>query len=172
MQVQNPWSVNPTKWPNTLKQFVAKFPTNCLSVFDHFVKLALKGLRVKNMIKTFKVESSDTGTAPIIFRKTATSNAKVVAQRKYCRIRASYATFMEKSRALNVAQISFMKSLNFILWSWLSQVMREIYPLFNIQGLSLVFQDIFTMQQILLNFNLLNKFAKFYGAIINTSCTN
>ena len=37
-------SVNPTKWPNTLKQFVGKLPTNCLRVFDHFVKLALKGL--------------------------------------------------------------------------------------------------------------------------------
>ena len=47
MQVQNPLSANPTKWPNTLKQFVGKLPTNCLSVFDHFVKLALKALRVK-----------------------------------------------------------------------------------------------------------------------------
>ena len=34
----NPLSANPTKWSNTLKQFV-------LSVFDHFVKLALKGLK-------------------------------------------------------------------------------------------------------------------------------
>ena len=38
-------SANPTKWSNTLKQSVGNFPTNCLSVFDHFVKLALKGLR-------------------------------------------------------------------------------------------------------------------------------
>ena len=42
--VLNPLSANPTKWSNTLKQFVGKLPTNCLSVFDHFVKLALKGL--------------------------------------------------------------------------------------------------------------------------------
>ena len=41
----NPLSVNPTKWPNTLKLFVGKLPTNCLSVFGHFVKLALKGLK-------------------------------------------------------------------------------------------------------------------------------
>ena len=41
----NPLSANLTKWSNTLKQFVDSFPTNCLSVFDHFVKLALKGLR-------------------------------------------------------------------------------------------------------------------------------
>ena len=40
----NPLSVNPTKWPNTLKQIVAKLPTNCLSLFGHVVKLALKGL--------------------------------------------------------------------------------------------------------------------------------
>ena len=29
----------------TLKQFIGKLPTNCLSVFDHFVILALKGLK-------------------------------------------------------------------------------------------------------------------------------
>ena len=40
----NPLSVNPTEWPNTLKQVVAKLPTNCLSLFGHVVKLALKGL--------------------------------------------------------------------------------------------------------------------------------
>ena len=37
-------SANPTKWSNTLKQFVGNLPTNCLSVFYHFVKLAVKGL--------------------------------------------------------------------------------------------------------------------------------
>ena len=41
----NPLSANPTKRPNTLKQFVAKLPTNFLSVFGHFVNLALKGLK-------------------------------------------------------------------------------------------------------------------------------
>ena len=40
----NPLSTNPIKWPNTLKQFVGKLPTNCLSVFGHFVNLELKGL--------------------------------------------------------------------------------------------------------------------------------
>ena len=40
----NPLSVNPTKWSNTLKQFVGNVPRNCLSVFDHLVGLALKGL--------------------------------------------------------------------------------------------------------------------------------
>ena len=40
----NPLSANITKWSNILKQFVGKLPTNCLSVFDHFAVLALKGL--------------------------------------------------------------------------------------------------------------------------------
>ena len=38
-------SANFTKCSNILKQFVAKLPTNCLSVFDHFVGLAFKGLK-------------------------------------------------------------------------------------------------------------------------------
>ena len=42
----NPLSANPTKWSNTLKQFVGKLPTNCLSVFDHFWGLALNGLNI------------------------------------------------------------------------------------------------------------------------------
>ena len=40
----NSLSANFTKWSNTLKQFVGNLPTNCLSVFDHFVGLTLKGL--------------------------------------------------------------------------------------------------------------------------------
>ena len=39
--VVNPLSANFTKWSNTLKHFVGNLPTNCLSAFDHFVKLAL-----------------------------------------------------------------------------------------------------------------------------------
>ena len=39
-----PLSANPTKGSNTFKPFVGNLPVNCLSVFDHFVKLALKGL--------------------------------------------------------------------------------------------------------------------------------
>ena len=43
----NPLSANPEKWSNTLKQIVGNLPTICLSVFDHFVNLALKGLRTE-----------------------------------------------------------------------------------------------------------------------------
>ena len=38
--LSNPLSANPTKWSNTLKTL-----KTCLSVFDHFVGLTLKGLR-------------------------------------------------------------------------------------------------------------------------------
>ena len=37
----NSLSANPTKWSNTLKQFFGNFPTDCLSVLDHFVGLML-----------------------------------------------------------------------------------------------------------------------------------
>ena len=39
----NPLSANPTKWSNTLKQFVGNLPTNCLSVLDHLSIWRLKG---------------------------------------------------------------------------------------------------------------------------------
>ena len=45
-----PLSAKLTKWPTTLKQFVGNLPTNCLSVFGHFVGLALKGLKSKDII--------------------------------------------------------------------------------------------------------------------------
>ena len=37
--------LTPKKWSNTLKQFAYNLPTNFLSMFDHFVGLALKWLR-------------------------------------------------------------------------------------------------------------------------------
>ena len=40
----NTLKTNPTKWSNTLKQFVGCWATNYLRVFDLFVVLALKGL--------------------------------------------------------------------------------------------------------------------------------
>ena len=42
----NPLSANPTKWSNILIQFVGNLPTNCLRVFDNFINLALKGLKI------------------------------------------------------------------------------------------------------------------------------
>ena len=48
----NPLSANPTKWSNTLKQFVGNLLTSCLSVFDHFVNLAFQGLRLKTLLQS------------------------------------------------------------------------------------------------------------------------
>ena len=39
-----PLSTNFTKLSNAFKQFIGKLPTNCLSMFDHFVGLAPKEL--------------------------------------------------------------------------------------------------------------------------------
>ena len=50
----NSLSANPTKWPNTLKQFVGKLPANCLSVFGHFVKLALEGSSLVLLVFLYK----------------------------------------------------------------------------------------------------------------------
>ena len=59
----NPLSANFTKWWNTFKQFVGKLPTNCLSVFDHFVKLALKRLKyLINIVQTCIILSVNLGT--------------------------------------------------------------------------------------------------------------
>ena len=41
-----PLSANPEKWSNTFKQIVGNLPTICLSLFDHFMNLALKGLNL------------------------------------------------------------------------------------------------------------------------------
>ena len=43
-------NVNPEKWSNTLKQIVGNLSTICLSVFDHFINLALKGLKAVTKI--------------------------------------------------------------------------------------------------------------------------
>ena len=43
-EIVNPLSAKFIKWSNTLKQIVGKLPTICLSVFDHFSGLVLKGL--------------------------------------------------------------------------------------------------------------------------------
>ena len=42
-----PLSANPPKWPKTQKTTRQQKPTNCLSVFDHFVGLVLKGLLIR-----------------------------------------------------------------------------------------------------------------------------
>ena len=59
--ILNPLMANITKWSNTLKQFVGKLATNCLSVFDHFVGLALKELNNVAEIMTYDNFAKFTG---------------------------------------------------------------------------------------------------------------
>ena len=59
MLEHNPLSANPREWSNTLKQFVGKLATNCLSVFDHSVGLALKGIRFENFLMFIKPQNQN-----------------------------------------------------------------------------------------------------------------
>ena len=61
----NPLNANITKWSNTLKQFVGKLPKNFFSVSDHFVGLALKGLR----ISTIHLQIYHFSTSSSVFHK-------------------------------------------------------------------------------------------------------
>ena len=68
----NPLAANFTKWSNTLKQFVGKLTTNCLIAFDHFVGLALKGLRQE--IQRIWINAE---VAPIIIGAFGTTTKKL-----------------------------------------------------------------------------------------------
>ena len=70
----NPFSANSTKWSNTRKQFVGNLPTNWLSVFDHFVKLALKGLRMNSL--TFRYWGSTVVVLLVALYKIKKANYK------------------------------------------------------------------------------------------------
>ena len=54
VMIINPLSAKFIKWSNTFKQIVGKLPTICLSVFDHFSGLALKGLMFIASTKSLK----------------------------------------------------------------------------------------------------------------------
>ena len=53
-------NANPTKWSNALRQKNCKLPTNCFSVFDHFVGLVLKVLIACNSFQNFSYQSQCT----------------------------------------------------------------------------------------------------------------
>ena len=82
----NPWSANPTKRSNTLKQFVGKLPTNCLNVFDHFVGLALKGLMQWFLVRvslTFKCW----GSPAVLFVISVISFVKITTESSWSHFR-------------------------------------------------------------------------------------
>ena len=62
-------------------------PTNCLSVFDHFVGLALKGLSRYLYIKEEEIESKITNEGIRMTGETCSkSTAKPQELRTYCRL--------------------------------------------------------------------------------------
>ena len=70
LKIVNPLSAKPTKWPNTPKQFVGNFPTKCLSVFAHFVGLALKGLQIlENTDEEAHFFPKEMNCSPLIFQR-------------------------------------------------------------------------------------------------------
>ena len=70
----NRLTANPTKWSNTLKQFAGNLPTNCLSVFNHFVKLTLKGPKRGSLLPKFycdcNLNSTESYKPPLKFMET------------------------------------------------------------------------------------------------------
>ena len=85
----NPLCLNPTKWSSTLKQFVGKLPTSCLSVFDHFVGLALKelnGLGIFHMSGNNTFKTSDFADPHFSFwsSKGALLYHNVLMEENYC----------------------------------------------------------------------------------------
>ena len=76
----NPLSANPTKWSNRLKQFVGNMPTNCLSVFDHFVGLALKGLRHRCVLRFGETATGEAANGGIVKKKGILRNLAKFSQ--------------------------------------------------------------------------------------------
>ena len=63
----NPLNANPEKWSNTLKQIVGNLPTICLSVFDHFMNLALKGLKNQQQNQKIIFSSAPLKLTQVVF---------------------------------------------------------------------------------------------------------
>ena len=70
----NPLSANITKWSSTLKQFVGNLPTNCLSMFDDFVGLVLKGVNflVRKIFRKRTVSVDFLGIHQFLFSRIQT----------------------------------------------------------------------------------------------------
>ena len=79
LQFFNHLSDNPTKWSNALT-IRWQQPTNCFSVFDHFVRLALKGFKKKQMCFTlfFFQECSSSLLSVISFPAFAVEDTSLI----------------------------------------------------------------------------------------------
>ena len=107
----NPLGTNPTKWTNILKQFVVKLPTNCLSVFDHFMKLALKGLIISNtfIIKLGSWKQVDQGVSVSYMTLLIAFFTNVFA----IKLRSFWRNYYERSKKWNRKECYWTK----IIWA-------------------------------------------------------
>ena len=95
----NPLSATPIKW--SLKQFVGKLPTNCLSVFDHFVGLARKVLSLMDSKFHEMVKSNLT-------------NSSVYETLKINLMNSQFYETVE----VNLMILNFKKMVKIISWIW------------------------------------------------------
>ena len=73
----NPLSTNLTKRSNALKKFIGCLPKNCLSVFDHFVLLALKGLRIKQGVNLISIFDTPNNVSRLRYYMFSLSNQQL-----------------------------------------------------------------------------------------------
>ena len=119
-------TANPKKWSNTLKQFFGNLSTNRLSMFDHFVKLALKGLR-NYTIKFFIVSKS---TLPW---KTVRANKNSRFQQTFSCLKAIIESLEKDVKKIEILKIKIAQWLYLadtdvldVLWT---SYVRSIYVL-------------------------------------------
>ena len=83
-------SANPTKWLNMLKQFASKLPTNCSSVFDHFVRLARKGLKSMSIYVYMLIRAICEIFSKLILKTPERRNDVILAQQTFVLMKTSW----------------------------------------------------------------------------------
>ena len=100
----NPLSANFTKWSNTLKQFVAKLPTNRLSMFDHVVGLALKGLTTKIFIDLNHSTSEHSSYTECTYDNDMTSRSS----HRRCTLKKVFLKILQNLQENSCVRVSFL----------------------------------------------------------------
>ena len=98
----NSLSANPTKWSNTLKQFVGNLPTNCLSVFDHFMNLALNGL-ISSLLPKYFVQDGRSNNSSLL---SISGKNALKTQYTYSLLFTNRETFSEPSQTSKMEHIA------------------------------------------------------------------
>ena len=102
-----PLSANFTKWSNTLEQFVGKLPTNFLSVFDHVVGMALKGLTTKIFIDFNDSTSGHSSYIECTYDDDMTSRSS----HRSCTIKKVFLKILQNSQENSSVRVSILIKL-------------------------------------------------------------